>query len=157
MRAHTITTMSRRRRRARRRAIALVLAICSLAIPAGAAAYSSPNAITGGSEQSSQPPGGSDHSSVNAITGGSSASSAPSNSGSSPSVAPGYSSLNATAPPPPGEPAVLSSSPSTDDGFDWSSAAVGAGAAMALLALGGAAFLTVRRQRPARPSPAGTS
>ena len=159
MRAHTITTMSRRRRSARRRAIALALAVCSLAIPASAVAYTSPNALTGGSEQSSQPLGNSDHSSVNAITQGPTGSSAPSSVQSAHRVDPGnpaYSSLNATTPPPPGEPAVLSSSPSTDDGFDWSSAAVGAGAAMALLALGGAAFLTVRRP-PARPSPAETS
>ena len=33
-----------------------------------------------------------------------------------------------------------------DDGFDWASAAIGAGAVMAMVALGGAAFLTVRRR-----------
>ena len=155
MRAHTITIMSRRRRRMRRRAIALVLAVCSLAIPASASAYSSPNAITGGSEQSSQPAEGSGQSSVNAITQGSTGSSAPSGLASAHRVDPGnpgYSSLNATVPPPTDEPAVASSSPSTGDGFDWSSALVGAGSAMALVALGGAAFLTVRRQREVSPS-----
>ena len=60
MRAHTITTMSRRRRQARRRsALALALGVCALAIPATASAepagdYSSVNAITGGSSDSSE-------------------------------------------------------------------------------------------------------
>ena len=156
MRAHiTTTTMSRRRRRARRRAIALALAVCSLAIPASAGAYSSPNAITGGAEQSSQPAEGSGESSVNAITQGSTGSSAPSSVQSAHRVDPGqpaYSSLNATTPPPADEPAVAPSSPSTGNGFDWSSALVGAGSAIALVALGGAAFLTVRRQREVSPS-----
>jgi hypothetical protein len=44
-------------------------------------------------------------------------------------------------------PATVSGSPAkTADGFDWASAAVGAGAAIALVALGGAALLTVRRR-----------
>jgi hypothetical protein len=138
MRAHTITIMSRRRRRARRRAIALVLAVCSLAIPASAGAYSSPNAITGGSEQSSQPTGGSDQSYPNAIQGGH-------------DVTPGYASANAIA----GAetPTVASGSPSGDNQwFDLPSALVGAGSAMALVALGGAALLTARRQREVSPS-----
>ena len=42
------------------------------------------------------------------------------------------------------------------DGFDWASALVGAGAALALAALGGAALLTVRRRtRSRRPPSAG--
>jgi hypothetical protein len=41
---------------------------------------------------------------------------------------------------------------SPSDGFDWPSAAVGAGAAMALVALGGAALLTIRRRRAVSPS-----
>jgi hypothetical protein len=45
----------------------------------------------------------------------------------------------------------------TDGGFDWLSAAIGAAAAMALVALGGAAFLTVRRRTAVAPSPASTS
>jgi hypothetical protein len=138
MRAHTITIMSRRRRRTRRRAITLVLAVCALAIPASAGAYSSPNAITGGSEQSSQPAGGSDHSSPTAIKGGH-------------DVVPGYTSPSAIS----GAetPTVASGSPSGDNQwFDLPSALVGAGSAMALVALGGAALLTVRRQREVSPS-----
>jgi hypothetical protein len=38
------------------------------------------------------------------------------------------------------------------NGFDWGSAAVGAGAAMALVALAGAALLTIRRRAPVSPS-----
>jgi hypothetical protein len=127
MRAHTITIMSRRRRRTRRRAIALVLAVCSLAIPASAGAYSSVNAITGGSSEPSATAGSKD-------------------------VGSGYSSLNATTGPS-SEPTLTSGSPSGyDQWFDLPSALVGAGSAMALVALGGAAFLTVRRQREVSPS-----
>ena len=51
---------------------------------------------------------------------------------------PGDSSLN-------GEPTFVSDPPAaTGDGFDWWSAAVGAGAVLALLALGGASLLTAR-------------
>jgi hypothetical protein len=140
MRAHSIIIMSRRRRRTRRRAIALVLAVCSLAIPASAGAYSSVNAITGGSEQSSQPSGGSDNPSPNAIKGGHDA-------------VRGYSSLNATTGPLPGEPTLASGSPSgAEQWFDVPSALVGAGSALALAALGGAAFLTVRRRTEVSPS-----
>ena len=99
MRAHTITTMSRRRRSARRRRVlALALGVCALAIPATANAqpndsgYSSANAITGGSSESSQPGGGSDYSSVNSIA---PPASEPSGSGGSQSTDSGYSSLNA--------------------------------------------------------------
>jgi hypothetical protein len=130
--------MARRRRRTRRRAIALVLAVCALAIPTSAGAYSSPNAITGGSEQSSQPTGGSDQSSPTAIKGGY-------------DVIPGYASPNAIT----GAetPTVASGSPSgADQWFDVPSALVGAGSAMALAALGGAAFLTVRRRTQVSPS-----
>ena len=51
-----------------------------------------------------------------------------------------------------GQPPVVSDSPpTTGDGFDWSSAAVGAGAVLALLALGGAALLTVRSRTAMSP------
>ena len=50
----------------------------------------------------------------------------------------------------PGEPTSVAGSPtSTSDGFDWTSAAVGAGASMALVALVGVALLTVRTRRSA--------
>jgi hypothetical protein len=144
MRARTITITS--------------LLVCAFAIPATANAspqYSSVNATTGGSQESSQPTGGSDQSSVNAITGGSSEQSAPGALRSAHQVDPSYSSLNATTGATTGERTLASGSPaSTDDGFDWLSAAIGAGAAMALVSLGGAAFLTVRRRTAVSPSAA---
>ena len=162
MRSHTITTTSRRRHSARRRrALALVLGVCALAIPAIANAqpidsdspdtgYSSVNAITGDSSDPSQPVGGSEYSSVNSIA---PPASSPSGSGESQGVGSGYSSLNAISGSPAEAPTFVSSSPSSSgDGFDWASALVGAGAALALAALGGAALLTVRR-RTVTPSP----
>jgi hypothetical protein len=53
---------------------------------------------------------------------------------------------------------LASGSPAdTGDGFDWLSAAIGGAAAMALVALGGAAFLTIRRRTAVSPSTASTS
>lgn len=157
MRAHTITIISQRRRSARRRrALALGLAICGLAIPATANAqenesgYSSVNAITGGSSESSQPGGASDHSSVNSIT---PPASEPSGPGGSQSTDSGYSSVTSITGAAASEPTLVSGSPSSSgDGFDWGSALVGAGAAMAFAALGGAALLTVRRRHPVSPT-----
>ena len=135
MRAHTITTMSRRRRQTRRRrALALALGVCALAIPATAIAspvdpstsgYSTPNAITGGSSDSSQPTIARPNEGI---------------------VTPDH--LHYAGPPP-----FDTSEPvASGDGFDWASAAVGAGAALALLALGGAALLMVRRRTAMSPS-----
>ena len=167
MRAHTThtnTTMTRPRRKVRYSILPLALGVCALAIPASAAAspvdgYSSVNAITGGLSESSQPPGGSsgssqpasdsDYSSLNAITGSSESSS----TGASQDAGSGYSSLNAITGPLPSEPTLVTGSPAdTADGFDWGDAALGAGAAMALVAFGGAAFLTVRRRMAMSPS-----
>ena len=156
MRAHTITTINRRRRNARRRrALALAVGICALAIPATASAdpsasgYSRADAIAQGLEEPSQPTGGSNYSSVNSIAPPTS-----STSGSDEAQgAPGYASLNAITGSPADAPTFVSTSPSgSGEGFDWPSALVGAGAALALAALGGAALLTVRR-RTVTPSP----
>jgi hypothetical protein len=158
MRAHTITTKSRPRRSTRYRVLALALGVCALAFPAiGTASpvggYSSANSITGGSSDSTQSVGGSapvqgplgaarrggrtDHSSVNSIT-------PPVSEQSSKSTA-GHSSLNAITGPTTATPTVVYDSPApSGEGFDWASAAAGAGAAMALIALGGAALLSVR-------------
>lgn len=151
MRAHTITIMSRRRRQARRyRALALALGISTLVIPVTASAapdggYSSVNAITSESDESHQPVGGSGYSSVNSI--------APPVSEQSSSSSSGYSSLNAITGPSTAESALASGSPANAaDGFDWESAAVGVGAALALVALGGAVLLTVRRRTGMSPS-----
>jgi hypothetical protein len=143
----------------RARTITTIVVLGALAIPASASAggsdYSSVNSITGGSGESSQPAGSSDYSSVNSITGGSGQSSQPA---ASEDVGSGYSSLNSITGAQSSEPTTVSGSPaSTDDGFDWLSAAIGAAAAMALVALGGAAFLTVRRRTEVAPSTASTS
>jgi hypothetical protein len=155
------TTKTRSRKNARYRILSLTLGICALAIPASASAssgddHSSLNSITGGSSESSQPATSSGYSSVNSITPPATEPSSPSGSGGSPTVDSGYSSLNAITGPSASEPTVVSGPPADPaDGFDWASAAIGAGAAMALVALGGAATLTVRRRTAVSPS--GTS
>ena len=147
----------------RARTITTIVVLGALAIPVSASArvdsdyhaQATPNAIMGGSSDSSQPAGGSAYSSVNSITGGSVESSQPAGSQD---VGSGYSSLNAISGPSSSEPTLVSGSPAgTDDGFDWLSGAIGAAAAMALVALGGAAVLTVRRRTAVAPSPASTS
>jgi hypothetical protein len=148
MRAHNITTISPPRRSARR-VLALAIGICALAVPTSAAAdpidlndapYASPDALVG------PPSGESSDSSL---------------SGEAAAVAAGHAHrtpgelAQRTGP---GELGLVSSSPaSTSDGFDWGSAAMGAGAAMALVALGGAGFLTVRRRTAVSPSAASMS
>jgi hypothetical protein len=103
--------------------------VCAFAIPASASAdpmssdYSRADAIAAGLEESSQSTSGSDYSSVNAITG-----------------------------PSPNQPTFASGSPSANDGFQWGAAALGAGAALALVAFGGAVLLTVRRRTAISPS-----
>jgi hypothetical protein len=140
MKAHTITTISRRRRSARRRRVlALALGVCALAIPATAtgqpidSGYSSVNAIAG--EESGQPADGAGHSLYADPT--------------TPNATLGADGVVEST-------LVTGSAAGTSDGFDWVSALVGAGAAMALAALGGAALLTVRRRAPV-PPPAPTS
>jgi hypothetical protein len=125
MGAHVINSQFLRRR-PRRRALALALGLCALVIPTSATAqatdsdYATVNAISGDSNGSSQDQAGSDYSSVNAITGA-----------------------------PTDEPTFVSSpTGGANDAFDWPSALVGAGAALALAALGSAAVLTIRRRTP---------
>ena len=151
MRAQTITTINRARRNVGR-VPALVLGICALAIPATASGY----AVTG--DDPTQSAGGSEYSSVNSIAPPTSEPSPPGGSGGSSSVDSGYASLNSITGAPASEPTLVSGSPADpSDGFDWLSAAVGAGTAMALVALAGAAFLTVRRRPTASPSAASMS
>ena len=131
MRANTIT-ITRSKPKAWHYALALVLAVCAQAIPGTASAqpidsgpYSSVNASTGGSDQSSQP------------------TIARPNEGT---VTPNH--LHYTGPAP-----FDTSQPVTPSGgFDWLSSAIGAAAAVALMALGGALFLTVRRRTAVSPS-----
>jgi hypothetical protein len=132
----------------RARTITTIVALGALAIPASASAdpassdYSRADAIAAGLEESTQSTSGSDYSSLNAT--------AP--PVSEPSTGSGYSSLNATTGPSPDQPTFASGSPSANDGFQWGDAALGAGAALALVAFGGAALLTVRRRTAISPS-----
>jgi hypothetical protein len=149
MRAHTITTKSRPRRRGRYSVLALVFGVCALAIPATA------------SGDSTQPDDG------GAVVGNAhrtptefaqtTAAGEPSGSGGPGVVDSGYSSTDAILrgahEPSTAEPTFVSDSiGTTGEGFDWASAAVGAGAAMALVALAGAALITVHRRAPVSPS-----
>ena len=142
-----------------KRIVVLLVAAGSLVIPASASAdpsasgYSRADAIAQGLEESSQSTGGSSYSSVSSITG----SSNPSPVSRASDTSSGFSSLNAIAGPAPSEPTLVSGPSGTDDGFDWASAAIGAGAAMALLSLLGATLLTVRRRTTVAPSTASMS
>jgi hypothetical protein len=158
MRAQNITTITRRRRNARRRRVlALTLGICAaLAIPASASAeprydgYSSVNSITGGSSDPDQPIDGWNHSILNAPAG---EPTSPSGSGESPYAGSDFATPNAVL----GgdgvvDPTIVTGTPaSADDGFDWASGALGAGAVLALAALSGAALLTFRRRTAVSP------
>jgi hypothetical protein len=168
MRANTTTTTSRPRHRARY--VVLALVISALGIPSAATAGpveqptggdSTPNAIRGGSN-SGQPSDSSqatvarpnegivtpDHLHYAGPPKSSQATIARPNEGI---VTPGH--LHYAGPPlfDAGQPVASS------DGIDWLSAAIGAGAAMALVALGGAVFLTVRRRTAVSPSVASMS
>jgi hypothetical protein len=171
------TIISRRRRRARRRrALALALGLGALAVPASASAdpsandYSSVNAISGDPSESSQPGSGGAVAAGNAHRTPTELAQRtrpgqfvgpfdPSPPGSGPvgspySGGPEYATPNSILGSDGlGELAPVTGSPATSgEGFDWPSAAVGAGAAMALVALGGAALLTVRRRTTVSPS-----
>jgi hypothetical protein len=141
----------------RARTITTIVVLGALAIPASAGAdpsaanYSRADAIAAGLEESSQSSSGSDYSSPNAIVGGPGHASQP--IGVPTEVEP-YTSPNAINGPLSDQPTLVSSPASTGDGFDWGDAALGAGAAMALVAFGGAAVLTVRRRTAISPSSA---
>jgi hypothetical protein len=139
MRAYTITSTSGPRPKAWLGVLALV-AVCSLLTPSIASAeYSSVNQVSPGY------PSPSDESGTSQM-------------GPTEQVSPGYPSPSAITGSPSSEPTLVSSSPGNpDDGFDWLSAAIGSAAAIALVALGGAAFLTVRRRTAVSPSTASTS
>jgi hypothetical protein len=133
--AHT-NTNSRPRRRARQVGLTLALVAGALVIPAaanGAAdpssnGYTSPDVFLGNGGGDSEDLSSSGYRTPDVILGG--------------SIGPSGSSDDPIT----GAPGPVSGPSATDDGFDWASAAIGAGAAMALAALGGAAFLTVRRR-----------
>lgn len=125
------TTTNQPRPGARYRLIALVLGVCALAIPSSASALYGPT-----------PDGAA------ANGGGSAPDGVPDNSGL---VIPDHRSLNESLAPvtashgdPP--PVISVSSADPADPFDWADAALGAGITMALVTIGGAALLTLRRR-----------
>jgi hypothetical protein len=154
------------RKKARYSVFALALGVCALAIPATASAaggYSLANAITGGSSDSTQPSGGDSVAVANAHRTPSelaqtTAAGEPSGSGGSPQVDAGSTAPNAILSgahePSTAEPTFVSDSTgTTSDGFDWASAALGAGTAtLVALALAGGALLTIRRRTAVSPS-----
>ena len=135
MRAHTITTMTRPRRTAHHVVLALALGVCALAVPASAYAdppsYRSPEAVIAAADSSGPPP----YRSPEAV----------------------IAAADSVTGPSPSAPTAVSSPTDPSNGFDWGSAAVGAGAAMALVALGGAGGLTVRRRTAVSSSAASMS
>jgi hypothetical protein len=159
MRANTIT-ITRSKPKAWHAVLALVLAVCALAIPATASAvpidsgpYAPVNATTGGSSESSQPTIARPNEGI--VTAD------PLPEADSPLVDTGQPAI---ARPNEGivtadhlhytglSPFDTSQPVASSDGFDWLSAAIGAGAAAALVALGGAVLLTVRRRTAVSPS-----
>jgi hypothetical protein len=186
MRAYTITTTSGPRPKAWLGALVLV-AVCSLLAPSIASAeHSSVNAIMGagrtpgtaefesGTSQTAPTqqvsPG---YPSPSVESGTSQAGptqqvspgypspgveSGTSQAGPTQQFGPGYSSPSSITGPLSSEPTLVSGSPGNpDEGFDWLSAAIGSAAALALVALGGTAVLTVRRRTAVSPSTASTS
>jgi hypothetical protein len=152
---NTITTTKRSRPSARLTALALAVGV--LAIPSSVSAFygsASDNASGSAPDNVSRNAGlvAPDHTSLNASLG---SPVTPEPDRGSPSVADpsaGYSSLNAISGSPADEPTFVSGSPSTGDQFDWADAALGAGVAMALFTLGGAALVTVRRRIAVSPT-----
>jgi len=150
MRAHTITTKSRPTRKARYSVLALALGVCALAIPATASGGSTQpedgGAVAAGNAH--RTPTELAQTTAAGEPSGSSGSGVVDSSDASPNTI-----LRGAHEPSTAEPTfVADSAGTTGEGFDWASAAVGAGAAMALVALAGAALLTARRRAPVSPS-----
>ena len=152
MRARTITTTTRRRRRARRRLIALALGVCALAVPASAGAF----LVDGGHKSAAAVSAYESSGSGGSPGAGSIIVLRRDGSEAEPFVADlgsRYSSVNAITGAPAGEPTLVSGPPaSATDGFQWGDAALGAGAAMVLVALAGAVLFTVRGRPGVSPS-----
>jgi hypothetical protein len=163
MRAYTITKMRRARPKAWLGVLALALAVGSLAGPATAGAEnSSANSTPAGSMLTPGTPGGYSGAPMQKGDIGvpqkyAKRTGTPAGSMLTPGTPGGYSG----APMQKGgigDTTLVSGSPAhADGGFDWPSATIGAAAATALVALGAAAFLTVRRRTAVSPSTASTS
>jgi hypothetical protein len=151
MRAHTIITKSRPRRKARYSVLALALGVCALAIPATASGDST-QPDDGGAVAA-----GNAHRTATELAQTTAADEPSGSGGGSPQVDSDHASpntiLRGAHEPSTAEPTFVSDSTgTTGEGFDWASALVGAGSAMALVALGGAVFLTVRKRSEVSPS-----
>ena len=138
MRAHTINILLRPSRSTWSRVLVLLVGVCALAIPMSVSAD----------------PLGKDGSPLNTLDPRPSERHSPNDAGYSPYGGPDYATPNAIL----GGDGVVEDTPvaglpaNPADGFDWPSAAVGAGAVAALTALAGAALLTFRRRTAASPS-----
>jgi len=133
------TDTGRPRQAARHTWLAVALGIAFLALPTSAGAYY----YASGSETSAAP-------------------AAKQESSDSGLVAPDHATLNDSLAPLSGSQnpggtgntptTIVYDSPSAGDGFDWADAALGAGLTMALITIGGAALITVRRRTGASPA-----
>jgi hypothetical protein len=137
---NTLSTNTVRPRRAARHPwLAVAVGILFLALPTSAGAYY----YASGSETSAAP-------------------AAKQESNDSGLVAPDHTALNNSLAPLSGSQkpggagnpptTIVYDSPSAGDGFDWADAALGAGLTMALITIGGAALITVRRRTAASPA-----
>jgi hypothetical protein len=137
---NTLSTDTVRPRRAARRPwLAVALGIVFLALPTSAGAYyygsSGETSATPAVEKQSSDSGlvAPDHTALNESLAPLSGSQNPGGTGNTPTT-------------------IVYDSPSAGDGFDWADAALGAGLAMALITIGGAAVITVRRRTGASPA-----
>ena len=132
MRAQTITTISKSKRRLRRRGIAIALAACALAVPASAAASPVDPVIAtvSDSDQLTNTASDSDYTSLTAL------SPSPNGPPGSEIVGHGHTALNGPTGGELPDPTPVSGSATSDgDSFDWGIAALGAGGALALVAV----------------------
>lgn len=134
-----LTTKTNRRRQGVRCGLfALTLGVCALVIPASAGAYyygSDQESSTAAPVKESSDSGLviPDHTALNESLAPASGSQNPGGTGNTPTT-------------------IVHNSPSAVDGFDWADAALGAGLTMALITIGGAALITVRRRTGASPA-----
>jgi hypothetical protein len=135
----TVSTNTVRPRRAARHPwLAVAIGILFLALPASAGAYyyasGSETSATPAAKKESNDPGlvAPDHTALNDSLAPLSGSGKPGGAGNPPTI--------------------VYDSPSAGDGFDWADAALGAGLTMALITIGGAALITIRRRTGASPA-----
>ena len=129
----------RPRHTARNTWLAVALGILFLALPTSAGAYyygsGGETSGTPAAKQESNDSGlvAPDHAALNDSLAPLTGSQKPGGAGSSPTT-------------------IVYDSPSASDGFDWADAALGAGLTMALITIGAAALITVRRRTGASPA-----